>query len=45
MGRGEGGSNSNERKDTDAKFYINTKLYSLYVIMSVIPNAWGNSRS
>ena len=44
MGR-EVGSNSDDRKDTNAKFYIWTKLCSSYVIMSDIQNAWDNSRS
>ena len=33
-------SNSDDRKDTNAKFYIQTKLCSSYVIMSDIQNAW-----
>ena len=41
----EGGSNSGGSKDINAKFYIQTKLCSSYVIVPVIPNAWDNSRS
>ena len=37
----ERGSNSGDSKDINAKLYIQTKLCSSYVIISVIPKRMG----